>query len=593
MAQLDSINYLEEVLLSDMRLHEYSEGLKVEKLNDSVLEKNQMDLTTLLRFNSNIYLKENGPGMVASPSFRGTNASHTAVVWNGININSQLNGQTDFNTIYSNNYDNISVRSGGGSVLYGSGAIGGSVHLNNRFRFTDHFENKLRLVYGSFETKKAQLNTSFGNESLNISAGLNYVSSDNNYRYLGTNRFNDNGEFENLNLNLNAGTFFNQKNLLKFYHNTFFGDRNFSGGLHLNGRDRYEDRNSRSLLEWQYRQGQIRSTVRFAQVYEHYKYFQNASSETFSFGKTNKLLAQYDFKFDFSKTININAVAEYSSTKGDGSDISDVNRNVFAGVLLLNHQLTKKFGYGLQLRQEFANDYESPLLFAADVVYAFSEAYALKLNASKNFRMPTFNDIYWQPRGNPNLKPETSWQAEIGQEITVAEFDLNLNAFFIKSEDMIVWVPQGSLSSPQNINKFNGYGGEAGLGYYTEFGKNKISLNVDYAYTVSENAETKKQLMYVPFHKLTASTAYSYKNFTAFYQFLRNGNVFTTTDESRGLKGYDISNFGLSYNFSELIKKAELEVSLRLNNIYNEKYQITAGRPMPPRNFQIQLNINI
>src|SRR5690554_1921987 len=132
-AQLDSIQKLDEVILSDVKLKRYASGFKVTVLKDSVLTKSPWSLTDLLRYNSNIYFKENGYGMVSSPSFRGTNASQTAVVWNGININSIFTGLTDFNSISPMNYDEISIRSGGGGVLYGSGAVGGSVHLNDNF----------------------------------------------------------------------------------------------------------------------------------------------------------------------------------------------------------------------------------------------------------------------------------------------------------------------------------------------------------------------------------------------------------------------------------------------------------------------------
>ena len=69
--------------------------------------------------------------MVASPSFRGTNASQTAVLWNGIPINSMFTGQTDFNTILTGSIDKLTIRSGSGSVPFGSGAIGGSILFDN------------------------------------------------------------------------------------------------------------------------------------------------------------------------------------------------------------------------------------------------------------------------------------------------------------------------------------------------------------------------------------------------------------------------------------------------------------------------------
>ncbi len=135
LAQNDSITSLKEVIVSDANLKKYSTSQSVLKLNDSVINKNEALLTDLLNFNSTIYFKEYGRGMLSTVAFRGTTSSQTAVIWNGININSQMNGSTDFNTISSSDYNSVSVKAGGGSVIYGSGAVGGTVHLNNDLAF--------------------------------------------------------------------------------------------------------------------------------------------------------------------------------------------------------------------------------------------------------------------------------------------------------------------------------------------------------------------------------------------------------------------------------------------------------------------------
>jgi len=134
-SQERTVTPLDSVYLTDSKLKEYSTGRDVLTLSDSILRQNRPLLTNTLNFNTPIYFKENGLGMVSSPSFRGTTASQTAVLWNGININSQFNGQLDFNTINTGAYNEISVRGGGGSVVYGTGAIGGSVHLNTTLSF--------------------------------------------------------------------------------------------------------------------------------------------------------------------------------------------------------------------------------------------------------------------------------------------------------------------------------------------------------------------------------------------------------------------------------------------------------------------------
>ncbi len=181
-AQIDSINVLDEVLV-DAKLRVFSTGQEVLHISDSVTKKNRPTLTSVLNFNSPIYFKENGLGMVSSPSFRGTTASQTAVLWNGININSQFNGQTDFNTINAAGYDEIAVRGGGGSVVYGTGAIGGTVHLNTRLNFQEKLENDVFVQYGSFNTLDAryQLKAARGDWTVNISGARN--SSDNDYEY--------------------------------------------------------------------------------------------------------------------------------------------------------------------------------------------------------------------------------------------------------------------------------------------------------------------------------------------------------------------------------------------------------------------------
>ncbi len=273
-AQLDSIQKLDEVILSDVKLKRFATGYKISVLNDSIIEKSPWSLTDLLRYNSNIYFKENGYGMVSSVSFRGTNASQSAVVWNGININSQLNGQVDFNTVNISNYNSVEIRSGGGSVQYGSGAIGGTVHLSNDLSFTSHTNQLLRMSYGSFDAKRANYGLSTGTDKWSLNTGIAYVDSENDYKYLGTNKVNENGAYDNLSFNLNAGYMLNEKHVLKLYYQNFFGDRNFSGTLLAPSRNKYEDTNHRSMLEWAYFNEKYTSKLKLVYLSEEFNYYE-------------------------------------------------------------------------------------------------------------------------------------------------------------------------------------------------------------------------------------------------------------------------------------------------------------------------------
>jgi iron complex outermembrane receptor protein len=253
--------------------------------------------------------------------------------------------------------------------------------------------------------------------------------------------------------------------------------------------------------------------------------------------------------------------------------------------------VTDKWNYGLQARQEVTNTFDSPLLFGVSSEYAFAKAYTLSINTSRNYRIPTYNDVYWQgagARGNSDLVPETSIQAEIGHRITYKDLNIRLNTYYIQTKDLIFWRPDLSgIWSPQNVSEARNYGAELSADYSYSLGQHLFTATGQYGYTIAEDRETGNQLLYVPKQKVTASAGYTFDRFSAFYQILYNDMVYTTTDNSDSVAGYGVSNLGMKYS---LVKKKEQQVTLSLQarNIFNKNYQTIAFRPNPGRNFLIQ-----
>lgn len=591
LAQYDSIHNLKVVEISDLQLKDYSDSQSVLKLTDSIINKNQSSLTSLLNYNSVIYFKENGLGMVSSPSFRGTTAQQTAVVWNGININSQLNGQTDFNTITTRDFNSIAVRAGGGSSIYGSSAIGGSIHLNNTISFEEHFSNTLRLNYGSFNTYGGNYKIDASDGKFSVQVSLSRNSSDNDYDYVDADGKNLNGQYYNTSLNAAIGYKINDANFLKLYSQVFEGERHFSLIFPSEIRTKYQDLNTRNLLEWDSFFGQFVSKVKFAALSEKYKYFGNINSNAYTFGQVRTYIGKYDLAFDAGNAIKLNAVVDFTQNKGEGSDIKNEQRNIGSASLLFKHKLTQKILYELSVRKELTNNYKSPFLFSLGTKWAASDFYTLKLNGSKNFRVPTFNDLYWQPGGNENLKPESSYQAEIGNEFRFAGFQLTLTGYYIDIKDMLRWIPNGSVWSPQNTYKVRTYGGEGLLTWSKNFGNHHLLFNGTYAYTVSEDMEKKKQLIYVPYHKATSSLSYSWKKLAVDYQCLYNGEVFTRSDNNSryNIDAYFVSNASVSYDFGN---KNSRIVGFQVLNLLNENYASVESRFLPGRNFNMYLTLN-
>ncbi|WP_265162873.1 TonB-dependent receptor plug domain-containing protein [Salinimicrobium tongyeongense] len=590
-AQLDSINYLEEVFLSDVKLREFSTGQTLIKIDDSVTKLSRPALGEVLQFNSPIYFKQNGLGMVSSPSFRGTTASQTAVLWNGININSQFNGQTDFNIINTAGVDEVALRGGGGSVIYGTGAIGGTVHLNNRLKFNQGFKNEIFLQYGSYNSLDARYSLEASGEVWSLSVAGARNSSDNDYDYPEKGE-NLNGQFYNNSLDVGLAYKIAPKNYLRAFSSFSHADRHFSLIRPSETPTKYRDVNSRNLLEWETGVSKFKSTTKIAFLDESYRYYENLSSKRFSFGEAETFIARNDLEYFGFKNLQLASVLSNTHTAGEGSGIDDNSRNIFSAAFLLKHQPAQEFSYEAGLRKELTNNYESPLLFSAGAKYRFSSFYSLKLNASKNFRIPTYNDLYWNPGGNTSLRPETSLQAEIGNSFRWQNLGLDLTAYYIDIQDMIRWLPEsGGNWRPHNEDEVRSYGLEALLGWEKKVGSGLLNLKGIYAYTASENQKTGKQLIYVPYHKATAAAGYTYGRWNFDYQFLFNGEVFTRSDNDPkyNLKAYTISNLSTSYAFG---REGSYRLGARVRNLFDEAYQNVEDRWMPGVNFNIYLNLN-
>lgn len=581
---------IQEVIISDNLFKDYSQTQKIERLNDSIIKRNPSFLTSVLNYNSLIYFKENGLGGASAPSFRGTTASQTAVIWNGININSQTLGQTDFNAINSLGFNSISIKSGGGSVLYGSSAIGGSIHLNNDLYFQDNFENELFLRYGSFNTFDGRFQTKIASEKYSLQLGFTRSLSDNDYQWIGKNRKNLNGQFENSTFNADFGYKLNENNIIKFHSQYFDGERHFSLISPLETPTKYHNTDIRNLLEWTSLFSKFTSRVKLAHLFEEYKYFPNVNNEFYTFGKVESFIVKYDLAYDFSDKIKLNSVIDFTQNKGQGSDIRSEKRQIGSGSLMFKHLISDSFLYEIALRKEITDNYESPFLYSFGVKYDVTDFYLIKLNASKNFRIPTFNDLYWTGSGNPDLKPETSYQAEITNEFKIKNIGISVTAYYNQIEDMLRWVPSGSMWRPQNTDEVEIFGFEAGLTYSQHFRKHSINLNGNYGYTSSKNKKTEKYLIYVPTHKANAGISYGYEDLTVYGELLYVGEVYTRSDNNSryNIDAYQIINLGTNYTF-----KKNYTLGIKVQNIFNTFYESVEDRPLPGRNFVMYMNFRV
>jgi iron complex outermembrane receptor protein len=590
-SQNDSINELDEIILRGSFSPVLNSGYKVSVLTDSLLNKGYKSLGNLLQQEANFYFKQNGNGMVSSISLRGTSASQTGVYWNGIEINSALNGQTDFNTLRANSFDELEIRKGGGSVLFGNGAIGGAINLKDNVSFQPASKGEILLGAGSYETYFTQLNGLWSNEKFFAKVGFGFMTSENDYPYLGTDLKNDNGAFSNYSVNTTLGFKLNEKNVLTLNASLFDNDRNLSRTLTAESNAKLLNTDSRLLLDWEYLGDRFTSTLKAAFLHEEFSYlFDQEFPENASEGKSNRWIGKYDFSYFLNNDLFFRAGLELENSRGSGSSISDVEQTDFSSYLLFHHQPIEEFMYNISIRGGASSAYEIPFIYSIDAKYLFSPNLILRTGFSSNYRLPTFNDLYWEPGGNPDLKPEKSLSGEIGIDYNQKVFSLSGTAFVIKSDDLIQWRPVSSnFWQPQNISEATNYGMEFSGVVKQNFGSHFLALKIQYDYTKALDDETDKQLIYVPKHRANFLLDYYWKQWSFNYNLQYVGEVFTTSSNTQTLDAYWLSDV----SFSRRLLKDRMDIGFSINNLFDIKYQSVAFRPMPNRNYLLHINFKI
>ena len=579
-----------DTVFIDNQYRKVSKTAKIQNINSDKILQNSTSLSDLLRFQSNIYIKENGRGATSSPSFRGTTAQQTAFVWNGININSVFLGQGDINTLSPLSYENVGIKYGGGSVVYGSGAIGGSIHLNNILDYNKGFSGNLFSEYSSFATINTLASAKFSDGNFSFNFNINHTQSENEYEVPEKKFINRNGEYQNTSFNVGLAYKINPNNEIYWQSQHYDSDQHYPIFSENQTKTKYQVQTFRSLAGWKFRTRKIRNNLKLAYLEDNFQYFNDIEKARTSGGIGKQYIVKNDLDFCLSKTSSLNLISEYQYNEAEGVEASEIvnpKRNQGNFSLLYRNNALKNFYWELGAKQEFVEDYKSPFLFSASGKLTVNNWYHTTINFSRNFRAPTFNDLYWQQGGNPDLKPEMSHQAEMSHHFYYKSFKLEITPYYMQIVDMIQWIPVTSIIwTPKNVKKVDSYGLETNLSFARNFGRHHIESNLSYSYIKSINIETKKQLMYVPFHRINFNANYQYSLVGFFIQGMYNGETPTDNSEKGFLKDYFILNAGITIKINRIV-----QIGFKANNIANQIYQPVESYYFPQRNYAINLKL--
>ncbi|MES2620911.1 MAG: hypothetical protein V4615_08665 [Bacteroidota bacterium] len=567
-------------------------------------------LSNVLSEFSSVYIKNYGIGQLASIAVRGTSATHTEIQWNGVKLNSPSLGQCDLSLFILGTQDELQlIRTG-----Y-RGTIGGTLRMSNTTKTDSGISANACLRVGSFKMLEGLGSTQYSKNRFSGTTNISYTTAENDFRY--KNIFKEGHPYEKqknaavrqLSFLQQFGVLVNPDNEINLFLWLTEAERKLAPIMSkTEGKESQDDYSLRSMLSWKGKFKSLKLSFTSAFLQDGIRYVNPEAlldEASVMQALRNNFTTFYTFPFNLVLSGELNYDHERAKVRSYGESKT---RNVVGFKFYSDYYIKNGLKFHLGFREDLIDKRLSA--FAPELAVSFSKGsknlkhlFITGILASRNFRFPTLNDLYWVPGGNRNLRQEKSWNGELRFKYKYQEFvDFSVSNFYIYVDDWIQWIPRDSTWWPVNLKRVFSRGAEVSIHATNDIGNTKrfvVHFNTSYTFTKTTNLDAAsqfdeskgKQLIYVPIHRVVSVIQLQYYKF-----YFRSVNsyqslVYTSTDNDQWLKGYFIADIEIGKDFS--LGRNEIGLSFRVNNIADAQYQNVRQKPMQGRNFEGTLRFKL
>jgi vitamin B12 transporter len=587
------------------------------------------DIPALLEQTLGLAVTRYGPyGNTADITIRGFDTERVAVLVDGIPVNSTRSGEFDFNTIDINSIERIEVIYGGSDTKYNvSGALGGVINI--------------------VTVKKQEPGWAFGGSVSNTSALPGRYNEQ--YDGIGSPKWEDLADAQNIsaygaygaeNYSFRANLFGNRAG------NHFLYRDDYGYARRKEGNEVWDGGASASFL----REFDLSKLILSADVYYGDKHIPSS-------GYTVEHAAQTDFStrqnimLDMPRAFHDNLSTEFSvghnwgilnydpgldPSRHDEHDITLINRwgwypaekftlylggdyrfihldstndgihNGHRGGLYFSAEYTPVKKFLVVVSVKGVTDGES-LIPVPKLGFAWklNDSFTVKNNYFRSFKFPDFDDLYWVQSGymgNPHLKPEDGWGADIQAEFTFKDLlNVNSSLYWEWTQDSIHWSNASGVWRPENISQgvFLGWDNRLKLTLpfspaalerpvFSVFWQLQLSWLLGNGLGFGDNV----RIPYMPMHILTTSLELPWKAGGLPGSFTVSGRFESSRYADTGNSVTLDPHFILDLIFNQKVNK-NATVFGTVRNALNARYVSFADYPMPGLTFTTGLRVDI
>ncbi|MEK6763872.1 MAG: TonB-dependent receptor [Nitrospirota bacterium] len=603
----------------------------VEVITGEELERRQVKtVEDALRLGQGLTVFSNGgPGTSSSVRIRGSNSDQVLVVIDGAIMNSGTLGNFNFANLTTDNIERIEVLRGAQSMLWGADAMGGVINITTK-KGAGAPSASAFFEYGSFSSIREGGQASGKTGPVDFSVALSrwdYTGfSAVNYRRGASER----DGFHNWQTSARLGIALPHEGRLDFNFRLLQGRTNFDGGFgpgfdtlgaFTNSQQFvYSASYNQPITTWWNQALTVSRQTEDSETFSgttQRNVQTGVVSPTFAFRSQIDTLAnrvEWQHNFQIGKPLLLTAGYQFRDQQGENRDLLTNNLDIphkvlssHAGFAQAQLNLWDRVFATAGVRQDEYNVFGSATTYRATAGYLHQET-GTKLRSSyaTGFRAPTFNQLYFPNFGNPALKPEKSQSMDIGVDQYLLDNRLTLSGGFFWNHYRDMIVAQESLAvcglSPfgpfaafcaQNIGAVSTKGWEASMKYAVVRDVPWIkSLDVQAQYTNTLTRDLQQQpgnrVARIPVDQW--SLVVSYQPIDPLRINLEGryvGSRFNDVNNQQPMRAFDVWNLSASYNVTNRV-----QTYVRLDNIFNEKYEEILLFGTPVRSIFVGLRVN-
>jgi outer membrane cobalamin receptor len=596
------------------------------------------DLAGVINSTPSAVINDYGPaGATQSVSLRGSSSSQVVVMLDGIRLNSSRDGGVDLSTIPLEGIDHIEIVRGGESALYGTSAIGGVINIITKkskkaevtFDITNgsylpHAANEVTATFPSTVTAPVDANFNDLLDTQRLTFSINGKAGDTGLTTGGSflraaNGFTwyDSSQLQAWRRRTNADTLAGNAYVglttplldgnLAMRGTLETSDTGAPGSLtFISVAGRQTDTNVTGSAGW--KTDRFLSDALTLDLKGFYRYdtltYNDPAFPPESIHRTQTASLDATQRFTASEQVSAIYGASGSFDYVDSTNFANPkNRLNLAGFVSVPYSPVESLTITPTVRYDYFSDFAGALGYSLSAVLRLWEESSVRASAGSSYRVPALNDLYWyDPSGfslsNPNLKPETSYDGEIGWSLVKSSLSLDASLFTRLVLNNIIWFtdPVTFVSQPQNLTRTLFPGAELHAKWrITE----RISLEASYTllYSFLLNDGTKdlslsddRRVPFAPLHSLSAQARYDgkYNGFGVEVRGVSQEYTDTANIGSNALPAYVVVNADYRFTASENMK-----LTLAVKNIFNMLYYTQAGYPMPPFSIETGVSVHI